>query len=334
MEIRTNFCCLDERPSDYAALCPLGSVQMKEIAVHHIDNFLLLLKWSHQKGFQTADKHILEPLRLFFGRPDKEPHANIEENLRIQRKLKQWRITSNIYKSIMHMQCFEADHHPIVRTINQFLMDMQAQPALRKTTFAYEFFKAFEYYLKNLQEIMSAEVISGMADVFDQNSQLDIVVSHSLTSNQRESLNSEAAELYNKIELAYARGDENKLSYLLAQFTGRFCNYPEVRYRDEVDALIMKVAENNAGFHQDMRSRLAVRIFQVIARSAEKMDLKTAVRGITTYVITFQDDLSLPYREELDHIEEKMYRFIERHNLWHRVRLQRGGESTATTGVS
>jgi hypothetical protein len=307
---------------------------MQEIAPHQIDNFLLLMKWSNQKGYQDADKHILEPLRLYFGVPDKEAHGDLQKNLAIQRKLKEWRIVANIYKRIFHLQCFEADHHGIFDTINQFLMDMQAQSALRKTTFAFEFFKAFEYYLKNLQNIVSEEVMAGIGEIFEAHSDLDIVVSHSLTTNQKEQLNSEAAELYGRIELAYARGDESKLSYLLAQFTGRFCNYPEVRFRDEVDALIMKVAEDNAGFRQDMRSRLAVRIFQAIARSAEKMDIKTAVRGITTYVITFQDDLSLPYREELDHIEEKMYRFIAQHNLWHRVRLQRGGEPTTPTGVS
>ena len=259
---------------------------------------------------------------MYYGRKDEEVHDNLYKNLEIQRKVREWRIVSNIYRHIFHVLCFDADHHPLFKMLNAFLLDLQGEAALRKTTFAYEFFKAFEFSLKNLQNALSKEVMAGMQEVFEAHNDLDIVVSHNLTTNQRETLNREAGELYTRIELAYARGDEAQLSYLLAQFTGRFCNFPEVKYRDEVDAMIMKIAENNGAFKQDMRARLAVRLFQSIARSAEKMDIKTAVRGITTYVITFQDDLNLPYREELDHIEEKMYRFIQQHNLWHRVKLQ------------
>jgi len=295
---------------------------MQEIPLHQIDNFLLLLKWAHQKGFKVAEPHIMEPLRLYFGRKDDQVHDDLQKNLEMQKKVKEWRIVSNIYRHILHKLCFEADHHAFFSMLNSFLIDLTAEPVLRKTTFAYEFFKAYEYSLKNLQSIVSQEVMTGIQEVFENHNDIHVVVSHNLTTNQRDILNAEARELYNKIELAYARGDEAQLSYLLAQFTGRFCNFPEVACRDEVDAMIMKVAENNGAFKQDMRSRLAVRLFQSIARSVEKMDIKTAVRGITTYIITFQDDLSLPYREELDHIEEKMFHFIEQHNLWHRVKLQ------------
>lgn len=293
----------------------------QEIPLHQIDNFLLLLKWAHQKGFEIAEPHIMEPLRLYYGRKDDHNHDDLYKNLEAQKKVKEWRIVANIYKHIFHVLSFEADHHPLFKMVGAFLIDLQSEPALRKTTFAYEFFKAYEHPLKNLQSVVSKEVMTGIQEVFESHDDVHVVVSHNLTTNQRELLNAEARELYNKIELAYARGDEANLSYLLAQFTGRFCNFPEVKFRDEVDAIIMKIAENNGAFKQDMRSRLAVRLFQSIARSAEKMDIKTAVRGITTYIITFQDDLSLPYREELDHIEEKMYHFIQQHNLWHRVKL-------------
>jgi hypothetical protein len=297
---------------------------MQEIPLHQIDNFLLLLKWAHQKGFEVAEPHIMEPLRLYYGRKDLEVHDELYKNLEMQKKKKEWRIVANIYRHIFHVLCFEADHHPLFKMLSSFLMDLQGEAALRKTTFAFEFFKAYEFSLKNLQGIVSKEVMTGIQEVFESHDDVHVVVSHDLTTNQREMLNREAGELYNKIELAYARGDEAQISYLLAQFTGRFCNFPEVKFRDEVDGLIMKIAENNGTFKHDMRSRLAVRLFQSIARSVEKMDIKTAVRGITTYIITFQDDLSLPYREELDHIEEKMYSFIQQHNLWHRVKLQHG----------
>jgi hypothetical protein len=296
---------------------------MQEIPLHQIDNFLLLLKWAHQKGFALAEAHIMEPLRLYYGRKDLEVHDDLYKNLEMQKKKKEWRIVANIYRHIFHVLCFEADHHPLFKMLNAFLLDLQAEAGLRKTTFAFEFFKAFEFSMKNLQAVVSKEVTTNMQEVFEAHDDVHIVVSHDLTSNQRELLNKEAGELYNKIELAFAGGDQARLSYLLAQFTGRFCNFPEVKFRDEVDGIILKMAENNGAFKQDMRSRLAVRLFQSIARSAEKMDIKTAVRGITTYIITFQDDLNLPYREELDHIEEKMYHFIQQHNLWHRVKLQR-----------
>ena len=296
----------------------------QEIPLHQVDNFLLLLKWAHQKGFETAEPYIMEPLRLYYGRKDQEVHDNLYKNLETQKKVKEWRIVSNIYRHIFHVLCFEADHHPLFKMLGAFLIDLQAEPALRRTTFAYEFFKAYEFPLKNLQSIVSKEVMEGIQEIFESHDDVNVVVSHNLTTNQKEILNREARELYTKIELAYARGDEAQISYLLAQFTGRFCNFPEVTCRDQVDALIMKIAENNAAFKHDMRSRLAVRLFQSIARSAEKLDIKTAVRGIATYIITFQDDLSLPYREELDHIEEKMYSFIQQHNLWHRVKLQHG----------
>gem|GEM_PF-2385036 len=302
---------------------------MQEVPLHQIDNFLMLLKWAHQKGFSVAEPHIMQPLQMYFGRKDTEPHENLYKNLDIQRKVKEWRIVANIYKHIFHVLCYEADHHPLFKMLNSFLFDLQSEAALRRTTFAYEFFKAFEWPMKNLQAIISKEVMASAETVFESHDNLDIVVSHNLTTQQRENHNREAHELYTRIELAYARGDESQLSYLLAQFTGRFCNYPEVKYRDEVDVIIGKIAENNAEFKNDMRSRLAVRLYQSISRSIEKMDLKTAVRGITTYVITFQDDLGLPYREDLDHLEEKMYRFIQQHNLWHRVRLQHPGKPHA-----
>jgi len=296
---------------------------MAEIPLHQIDNFILLLKWAHQKGFSVAEPHIMQPLQLYFGHKDNEVHDNLEKNLEIQRKLKEWRIVANIYKHLFHILCYEADHHPLFKMLNNFLYDLQLIPALRKATFTFEFFKAFEYPLKNLQSIVSAEVMKDMESVFESHDDVHVVVSHSLTTNQRGVLNGEADELYAKIEHAYARGDETNLSYLLAQFTGRFCNFPEVLHRDDVDAIIEKITHDNAGFRKDMRARLAVRIFQSIAKSAEKGDIKMAVRGITTYIITFQDDLELPYRSELDHIEERLYRFIEQHNLWHRVRLVR-----------
>jgi hypothetical protein len=294
---------------------------MQEIPLHQIDNFILLLKWAHQKGFAVAEEHVMQPLQLYFGSRDTENRADLTKSLEVQRKMREWRIVSNIYKHLMHAHCFEADHHPLVNTLNAFLFDLQGEPALRKTTFAYEFFKAFEWPLKNLQSIVSQEVVTGIERVFDSHDDVHVVVSHSLTTNQQYSLNAEARALYNRIELAYARGDETQLSYLLAQFTGRFCNFPEVAFRSEVDEIIEKIVADNAAFRHDMRSRLAVRLFQAIAKAVEKTDIKTAVRGITTYVITFQDDLSLPYRGELDAIEEKMYRFIARHNLWHRVKL-------------
>ncbi|AFM12995.1 hypothetical protein [Turneriella parva] len=303
---------------------------MQEIPLHQIDNFILLLKWAHQKGFAVAEEHIMQPLQMYFGTRDTEPRGDLAKSLEAQRKMREWRIASNIYKHLFHAHAFEADHHPLVSTLNAFLLDLQGEAALRKTTFAYEFFKAYEWPLKNLQSIVSQEVMTGIEKVFDAHEDVHVVVSHSLTTNQRQALNAEARELYNRIELAYARGDEAQLSYLLAQFTGRFCNFPEVAFRAEVDEIIDKIVADNAAFRHDMRSRLAVRLFQAIARAVEKTDIKTAVRGITTYVITFQDDLSLPYRSELDAIEEKMYRFIERHNLWHRVKLNTGGAAKTT----
>lgn len=303
-----------------AAQSPAAAMQ--EIPLHQIDNFLMMLKWAHQKGFSEAEPHIMQPLQMFYGRKDTETHADLYANLDKQRKLKEWRIVANIYKHIFHTLCFDADHHALFKMLNAFLYDLQAESSLRKTTFAYEFFRAFEYPMKTLQSKISQQVAAAADTVFESHNDLDIVVSHSLTTNQRETLNREAHELFTRIELAYARGDESQLSYLLAQFTGRFCNYPEVKYRDAVDDIISKITENNAEFKREMRSRLAVRLYQSISRSLEKMDLRTAVRGITTYVITFQDDLALPYREDLDHLEEKMYRFIKQHNLWHRVRLQ------------
>lgn len=297
---------------------------MQEIPLHQIDNFLLLLKWAHEKGFAVAEPHIMQPLQLYFGHKDHEHHEDLHKNLEMQKKVKEWRIVSNIYRHIFHVLCFEADHHPLFKTLNSFLFDLQLVPELRKTTFAYEFFKAYEYPLKNLQSIVSKEVMNGIEQVFESHDDVHVVVSHSLTTNQRQILNREASELFARIELAYARGDETQLSYFLAQFTGRFCNFPEVAHREEVDAILEKMIENNAAFKKDMRSRLAVRIFQSIARASERGDIKTAVRGITTYIITFQDDLDLPYREELDFIEERMYSFIKQHNLWHRVRLQHG----------
>lgn len=295
---------------------------MTEIPLHQIDNFIMLLKWAHQKGFAVAEEHIMKPLQLYFGRKDNEQHDGLHKNLEIQRRLREWRIVANIYRHIFHQLCFDADHHQLVGTMNNFLLDLQTEAGLRKTTFAYEFFKAFEYPLKNLQATLSKEVIAAAEVVFESHDDVQVVVSHSLTTSQRENLNREARELYNRIELAYARGDESQLSYLLAQYTGRFCNFPEVAHRDDVDNIIARITDDNADFKKDMRSRLAVRLFQSISRSVEKMDIRTAVRGITTYVITFQDDLGLPYREDLDHLEEKMYRFIQQHNLWHRVKLQ------------
>lgn len=297
---------------------------MQEIPLHQIDNFILLLKWAHQKGFSVTEEHIMQPLQMYFGSRDHEHRGDLAKSLEAQRKMREWRIAANIYRHLFHVLCFEADHHPLVNMLNAFLLDLQSETAMRKTTFAYEFFKAFDWPLKNLQAIVSQEVVAGMERVFDTHEDVHVVVSHSLTTNQREALNAEARELYNRIELAYARGDETQLSYLLAQFTGRFCNFPEVAFRSEVDDIIDKIVGDNATFRKDMRSRLAVRLFQAIARAVEKADIKTAVRGITTYVITFQDDLDLPYRSELDNIEEKMYRFIEKHNLWHRVKLRPG----------
>ena len=300
---------------------------MNKVTAADVDNFITILNWANQQTPAVLTNYIIDPLQRHVNQPEKYDIKNLTANLEAQRKIQNWKIVGNIYRKLLQHYAFLPDHKPLIDILSRLLLDLQSAKKLLESAFAVEIFNIFEVPLKGLQTLYTSSVEEGFDIALQKqvqtSSESNISINSELSEKTKATLNEDAELMFRRIEQLYAMGDMNRLSYMLAQFTGKFCNFPGVVHREHVDLIIQKVCEHDADFQREVKDRLSIRIFKGIANSVEKGDINRAVRGIATYVLTFQDDLDIAYRSELDRLEEKLYAYIAKHNLWHRVRVKK-----------
>ena len=301
------------------------------IPLSEVEEYRLLIRALLNKGKSYIREYIYLPLYRYF--PEEPSYLEPKEIIRrIEFYLKtgEYKKVSSLYKKLILEYLHEKNYRKLLQAIGNFLRDLKESEKLRRTPFAQEFFQALREPLKNFRRLYGEETIKNFHENLEKLSEEEIssissftpAKKPSLPPSVRRKLDQEAEELYKKIERAFVRKDEKTLSYLLAQFTGRFANYPDVPHREEVDKIIESLLKEDPTFYKEVKNRLAIKLFREIADSIRKGNLRKAVRGIATFVLTFQGDTDVPFRKELDEIEEKLYRFIEERNLWQRLRVR------------
>jgi len=290
-----------------------------------IDLYITIIKQIHKKGRKFILKYLVQPLRGNYERRFYDDLNYMVKSLDLHRKMKAWGRLSNVYKKLLQQTAYDPHPKDMLIIISRFLLDLEAYEAFRKTQIAKEFFMIFRESFYEFQE----KNFSELKDSFEkalESSQESVSAStmgkSELTDIHKDRLNDEAEKLYQKIERFYIMKNKEKLTYYIAQYTGRFCNFHDVLHREDVDKIIEDLMTNNPEIRKEIKDRLSIKIFQEIVSAINKGDLRIAIRGISTFAITFQADMDVPYRKELDMLEEKLYAFIQKNNLWEKLKVQ------------
>lgn len=293
-----------------------------------VDLYITILKQLHKKGKPHIKQYLVRPLRAMFERPLKKKQLNIVVK-HLENHLKNGELSKVVhnYKDLLQQTVFDTNEQKLIKVFSRLMLDLEKVDRLRESGFATNLFRQLqdsfnEFHQQNLVELQNnfdQALESADTESFGGSS---LNKSSEISPALQEKLNKEAEELYLKIERAYVMQKESELSYLLAQFTGRFCNFSEVARRKDVDKIIDDLMQKNPAVRRDVIERLSIRIYREIFNAVEKGNIRLAVRGIATYTLTFQNEQHVPYRKELDILEEKLYGYIAKHNLWQRVKVQ------------
>lgn len=294
------------------------------VSIPLLDLYFSIFKAIYKKDKKAINGFVVKPLRDHFKRNHIEDTQSLLATLEHHRKSRGVKIMGTIYRKLLQQATFEPHPKEIFKVISRLLLDLEAFEKFRSTEFSLEFIKIFRNSFYEFEKSSFEELEKDFEKRL--NSNVDEINASDLGKKKleeetKEKLNAEAENLFNKIEKFYVMGNVEKVTYFLAQFTGRFCNFPNVAYRDDIDKIIDDLASNNPEVKKEISERLAIKIFREIVSAVNSGSLKKAIRGISTFALTFQEKVDVPYRKELDRLEEKLYQFISEKNLWDKLKV-------------
>jgi len=286
-----------------------------------VESYKNLVKNNSREIFKYIVLPIQKKYRSYYYGEYSALYSAMEENKKKDKRI----AVANIFQKLLETALYRKDKPVLLKTISSFLFFIRTsahKPGIMNNEYVMLLLKTLTESFREYDELALGNMDEQMEKIFNPDELAKSRISRKgLSHYVRSQLDEEAEELYKKIEASYVTKNQDKLSYYLGLFSGRFCNYPNVKFRNEVDAIIEDITSSDPVFYTKMKHRLATRLYMDIAQAIKSGDIKKAVRGISTYIITFQNDVSIPYRREMDILEESLYKMISKYNLWERVKI-------------
>ena len=128
-------------------------------------------------------------------------------------------------------------------------------------------------------------------------------------------LEQEAFLLFEKIKAANARKDLTRCRKLISAYLIKFAD-EDKNNRDEVEKVIDAFQARDENFRRELHEGMALSLYYRIISGITEGDLKKSVRGIRKYTYIFQGSPTVPYFNEIDNLERKLYAIIKEKDLW------------------
>ena len=125
----------------------------------------------------------------------------------------------------------------------------------------------------------------------------------------------QALQLFQKIKYANKDEDLPRCLKLIAAYLIKYGD-AENNNREEVDRLIEAFQTKDENFKQALEDNIAINLFYTIQKSITEGDLKRTIEGIRKYAHIFEGNPDVKYFQEIDVLEQKLYRLITAKDLW------------------
>jgi hypothetical protein len=125
----------------------------------------------------------------------------------------------------------------------------------------------------------------------------------------------QAVDLFHRIVIANRNEDLARCRKLIAAYLIAYGDQAN-NNRDEVDKLIDALEKRDDGFRQALLDNIAINLYYDIQKSITQGNIKRTIMGIRKYAHIFEGNPDIRYFNEIDGLEQKLYRLISEKDLW------------------
>ncbi|MEQ9367012.1 MAG: hypothetical protein RIF32_22450 [Leptospirales bacterium] len=125
----------------------------------------------------------------------------------------------------------------------------------------------------------------------------------------------QAVSLFHKIVIANRNDDLPRCRKLIAAYLIAYGDQ-ENNNREEVEKLIDAFQERDETFRFSVMENIAINLYYDIQKSITQGDLRRTIMGIRKYAHVFEGNPEIRYFNEIDGLEQKLYKIISAKNMW------------------
>ena len=129
----------------------------------------------------------------------------------------------------------------------------------------------------------------------------------------------QALSLFHKIVIASRNDDLARCRKLIAAYLIAYGDQ-ENNNRDEVEKLIDAFQARDNTFRISLLENIAINLYYDIQKSITQGDLKRTIMGIRKYAHIFEGNPDIRYFNEIDVLEQKLYRLISEKDMWRELK--------------
>lgn len=127
-------------------------------------------------------------------------------------------------------------------------------------------------------------------------------------------LEQEAYRLFQQIMAASQSDNLTRCRNLLSKYLIKYGDR-ENNNREQIDQLIEALEKKQNGFKKDLYSATAIQLYYMIVGGITEGNLKQSIKAIRKYIYIFQGNPEVPYYNEIDAFERKLYAIIRAKGL-------------------